>query len=180
MVKLAKRGIADIVYTTMGLAGFWLSSLLVTLIAAPFLGQLAGGGLGTVEFRRAHPSSRKSAKEHRYRIARELHKLRYPHLACLHWCCWFCPWPEFDHASAVVCIQCLVDGGAIRRLRQRKPCPTIRLYVATTRPSPSAVIGIRRLRQLYSGDTVFKLFVIPAAVVGGTLLWQSISEDTPS
>ena len=30
-----------LIYTTMGLAGFWLSSLLVTLIAAPFLGQLA-------------------------------------------------------------------------------------------------------------------------------------------
>ena len=29
------------VYITLGLAGFWLSSLVVTLVAAPFLGQLA-------------------------------------------------------------------------------------------------------------------------------------------
>ena len=71
-----------LIYITLGLAGFWLSSLLVTLIAAPFLGQLAEATWAYAIRPRPHKLPKVLCSliplmSIGPSIARELHKLRY-------------------------------------------------------------------------------------------------------
>ena len=170
-----------LIYTTMGLAGFWLSSLLVTLIAAPFLGQLAEAAWALSSSNAPTQARESLLKSIGTSIARELHKLRYhlPRLFALVLLSFvpglnlIMPALWFVFSAWLMAVQ-FADYASENHAR---PFDYTLQQLAQVR---ARSLGFGACASLTLAIPFLNFFVIPAAVVGGTLLWQSISEDTPS
>ena len=170
-----------LVYIALGLAGFWLSSMLVTLIAAPFLGQLAAATWALSKPNHEGQEGPRLLASIGPGMLRELHKLRYhlPRLlgllllsfiplvnaamplVWLGFSAWLMAVQFADYASEN---QHLDFKFTLQRLAQAR----------------GRALGFGVCASFTLAIPFLNFLVIPAAVVGGTLLWQSIIEDTPS
>lgn len=176
-----------LIYITLGLAGFWLSSLLVTLIAAPFLGQLSEATWALCSS--ATPTQTPQSpmpliplmQSIGPSIARELHKLRYhlPRLLALVLLSFvpglnvLMPALWFGFGAWLMAVQ-FADYASEN---QAQPFRFTLQQLAQVR---ARSLGFGACTSFTLAIPFLNFLVIPAAVVGGTLLWQSISEDTPS
>ena len=168
------------VYITLGLAGFWFSSLIVTLVAAPFLGQLAEATWALSHAtNQAAPANLLTTVGSS--IGRELQKLRYhiPRLLGLFILSFvpglnlFMPLLWFGFSAWLMAAQ--FADYASENQQQSFRFTLQQLAGARTR-----ALGFGVCVSFTLAIPFLNFLVIPAAVVGGTLLWQSINEDNPS
>ena len=168
------------VYITLGLAGFWLSSLVVTLVAAPFLGQLAEATWALSHTTtQAAPANLLSTVGSS--IRRELQKLRYhiPRLLGLFVLSFvpglnlFMPLLWFGFGAWLMAAQ-FADYASENQQQ------SFRFTLQQLAHARARTMGFGACVSLTLAIPLLNFLVIPAAVVGGTLLWQSINEDNAS
>jgi len=168
------------VYITLGLAGFWLSSLLVTLVAAPFLGQLAEATWALSHATTPAPPANLLTTVGSS-IGRELQKLRYhiPRLLGLFILSFipglnlFMPLLWFGFGAWLMAAQ-FADYASENQQQ------SFRFTLQQLARARGRTLGFGACASFTLAIPLVNFLVIPAAVVGGTLLWQSISEDKPS
>ena len=168
------------VYITLGLAGFWLSSLIVTLVAAPFLGQLAEATWALSHAtNQAAPANLLTTVGSS--IGRELQKLRYhiPRLLGLFILSFipglnlFMPLLWFGFSAWLMAAQ-FADYASENQQQ------SFRFTLQQLAGARARALGFGVCVSFTLAIPFLNFLVIPAAVVGGTLLWQSINEDNPS
>ena len=168
------------VYITLGLAGFWLSSLIVTLVAAPFLGQLAEATWALSHAtNQAAPANLLTTVGSS--IGRELQKLRYhiPRLLGLFILSFvpglnlFMPLLWFGFSAWLMAAQ-FADYASENQQQ------SFRFTLQQLAGARARTLGFGVCVSFTLAIPFLNFLVIPAAVVGGTLLWQSINEDNPS
>lgn len=168
------------VYITLGLAGFWLSSLMVTLVAAPFLGQLAEA-TWALSHATAPPPPANILTSVGFSIRRELQKLGYqiPRLLGLLILSFvpglnlFMPLLWFGFGAWLMATQ-FADYAS------ESQGQSFKFTLQQLAQARARTLGFGTCVSLTLAIPLLNFLVIPAAVVGGTLLWQSINEDTPS
>jgi CysZ protein len=168
------------VYITLGLAGFWLSSLIVTLVAAPFLGQLAEATWALSHAtNQAAPANLLTTVGSS--IGRELQKLRYhiPRLLGLLMLSFvpglnlFMPLLWFGFSAWLMAAQ-FADYASENQQQ------SFRFTLQQLARARARALGFGACVSFTLAIPFLNFLVVPAAVVGGTLLWQSINEDNPS
>ena len=168
------------VYITLGLAGIWLSSLIVTLVAAPFLGQLAEATWALSHAtNQAAPANLLTTVGSS--IGRELQKLRYhiPRLLGLFILSFvpglnlFMPLLWFGFSAWLMAAQ-FADYASENQQQ------SFRFTLQQLAGARARALGFGVCVSFTLAIPFLNFLVIPAAVVGGTLLWQSINEDNPS
>ena len=168
------------VYITLGLAGFWFSSLIVTLVAAPFLGQLAEATWALSHAtNQAAPANLLTTVGSS--IGRELQKLRYhiPRLLGLFILSFvpglnlFMPLLWFGFSAWLMAAQ-FADYASENQQQ------SFRFTLQQLAGARARALGFGVCVSFTLAIPFLNFLVIPAAVVGGTLLWQSINEDNPS
>ena len=168
------------VYITLGLAGFWLSSLIVTLVAAPFLGQLAEATWALSHAtNQAAPANLLTTVGSS--VGRELQKLRYhiPRLLGLFILSFvpglnlFMPLLWFGFSAWLMAAQ-FADYASENQQQ------SFRFTLQQLAGARARALGFGVCVSFTLAIPFLNFLVIPAAVVGGTLLWQSINEDNPS
>ena len=169
-----------LVYITLGLAGFWLSSLLVTLISAPLLGQLAEATWALSHAAASTPATNLLTSV-RSSFGRELQKLRY-HLprflgllifSLVPGLNVFMPLLWFGFGAWLMAVQ-FADYGSESQHQ------TFRFTLQRLSQARFRALGFGACVSFTLAIPFVNFLVLPAAVVGGTLLWKSITEETPS
>lgn len=170
------------IYITLALAGFWLSSLLVTLIAAPFLGQLAAATWALSAAQKSaqtpQPATPTILGSIGPSMLRELQKIRYhlPRLLGLVLLSMvpgvnlFMPLLWFGFSAWLMAVQ-FADYASENQAQ------AFRFTLQQLGYARARALGFGACTSLTLAIPFLNFLVIPAAVVGGTLLWQSIMQE---
>jgi CysZ protein len=169
------------IYLTLGLAGFWLSSLLVTLIAAPFLGQLAQATWALSKPQDEPQNNQSLLGSVAPSVLRELHKLRY-HLPRLLGLVLLSLVPGINVVMPFVWLgfSAWLMAAQFADYASENQEQPFRYTLQQLAQSRGRALGFGACTSFTLAIPFLNFLVVPVAVVGGTLLWQSITEDSQS
>ncbi len=165
-------------YLTLGLAGFWLSSLLVNLIAAPFLGQLAQATWALSKPGAVTPEGPRLLASIGPSVIRELQKMSY-HLPRLLGLLLLSLIPGLNALMPLVWLGFSAWLMAVQFADYASENQHHRFNVTLQRLARARgrALGFGACASVTLAIPFLNFLAIPAAVVGGTLLWQFITED---
>ena len=170
-----------LVYIALGLAGFWVSSMLVTLVAAPFLGQLAEATWALSQPNSAGQEAPRLLASIGPSMLRELHKLRY-HLPRLLGLLLLSFIPLLNAVMPLVWLGFSAWLMAVQfaDYASENQHHDFKFTLQQLAQARGRALGFGACASFTLAIPFLNFLAIPAAVVGGTLLWQSIIEDTPT